>query len=86
MRTHLAQEAHQRERCIYCSKDLTGMQWTSEFHGHLHYKTAVCPGCSSKKSIKVRFGGTGHDSWNGKEKLEDKIEKEHKENGSGKNK
>lgn len=62
---HLVSEVHQKTFCIYCKKDVPLDRWESDFHSGMHYKTTKCSSCGRKLHIKVDFGGSGHDSWNG---------------------
>jgi len=61
---HLIEEIDTKKRCVYCNGLLEKNPWNSEFEGELHYKTTNCK-CGKENRIRVDFGGSGHDSWDG---------------------
>ena len=74
---HLFTEEDFLRHCPYCKTDLTeknSFKWKSVFQGELHYKIFNCD-CGNDLKIKVSFHGSGHDSWNKKNKktIDDKI-------------
>ena len=50
-------------RCSYCSHEVDGKQWDSEWHEchERHYKSIVCENCGKKDWMKANFNGSGHD-------------------------
>jgi hypothetical protein len=60
---HIVKEAEGKLNCMYCGADLTKKQWTSNFHGHMHYKIMKCS-CGKNSKVRVTYG-SGHDSWDG---------------------
>ena len=77
MTHHLMNERELRTFCIYCKSEVPLDGWKSDWHSETHYKTTKCT-CGKDLHIKVDFGGSGHDSWNGK-KFTSKISKNAKE-------
>lgn len=65
---HLMKEDHSSDQCIYCNKNLKGKEWESFFHAEIHYKTITCE-CGKENWQKVDFLSSGHDSWDGIERL-----------------
>ena len=62
---HLVSEGHQKTFCIYCKTEVPLEKWKSEWEFEGHYKKLKCPGCGKDIHIKMDFGGSGHDCWNG---------------------
>jgi len=68
---HLMSERDVRLTCPYCRidvKDLKG--WKSEFSGNSQYISANCDKCKRPIRLKVNCNGSGHDSWDEQEGLE----------------
>lgn len=57
--------------CLYCNKDINLKKWFSEWNEDHHYKTFNCGNCGKKNFVRVKFHGSGHDSWS---QLETKID------------
>lgn len=80
MKHHLLRNFDVHE-CMYCSHDLSGLHWLSHFEIEHHYKSVICV-CGRRNMIKVRFYGSGHDTWKtnirgAATSFEQTVEKEH---------
>lgn len=63
MKQHLMRNFHV-DVCRYCPQDFQDVvEWKSEFHGELHYKSTKCGGCGRNNTIRVDFHGSGHDAF-----------------------
>ncbi len=64
MKHHIVSEPDQRVRCIYCNDDKHLRLWKSEFESEIHYKVFLCD-CGARTRIRMKFMGSGHDTWGG---------------------
>ncbi len=61
MKDHLIKD-FEMQSCLYCGKDFSSVNWSSEFEAEHHYKCVTCS-CGKKNTIKVDFHGSGHDKF-----------------------
>jgi hypothetical protein len=73
MTHHILREEELKSRCLYCNSKIELKKWESQFENFFHYKTAVCEKCHHENRIKMKFDGSGEDSWT--DGLETKIMK-----------
>lgn len=63
---HIISEEDLTQVCPYCGKKPDPEDFSSEFdETNFHYKELKCS-CGKRLSIKMKFMGSGHDSWNKK--------------------
>ncbi len=63
---HLVNEEELQTNCPYCMHIFSIAEvrkWRSRFYLRKHYKEHTCPNCGKLGKIRVRFEGSGHDSW-----------------------